>query len=802
MKTLMQDLRYGLRMQLKSPGFTALAIIALALGIGANTAIFSVVNAVLLRPLPYANSERLMMIRETALPKFPEFSVSPGNFVDWQKQNTVFERMVAYRSQAYILVGDGEPERLRAVRLTAGAFEMLGAKPIFGRDFLAEEDQEGKGNVIILSHGFWQRRYGGKPEIVGQTLTLSGQPYAVVGIMPASFQFPDRTTDFWAPMAFTARDAQAHGAHFLNAIGTLKPGVSVDQARSEMATIAARLAQQYPDSNSGWSTKVVPLQEYQVTQIKPALLVLLVAVALVLLIACANVANLLLVRTAGRQKEIAIRTALGAGRWRIARQLLTESVILALLGGAAGLALAYGGLKLLLTLAPDDFSQIRDVGLDPRALGFTLILTVLTGVLFGLAPALQASRPDLNETLKDGGRGTSEGGSRRRLRSVLVVVEIAMALTLLIGAGLLIKSFFRLQQVNPGFNSENVLVLGIGLPQAKYRDDAQRVTFFNQLTERISSLPGVVAAGVTQSLPIAGDYVLGFVIQGRPPFKRGEEPSTNYYAVSPGYFKAMGIPLLRGRLFNERDVRDATRVVVINESMAKRYFQDEDPIGKRIHVTQGPETFREIVGIVGDTKQYGLDTTAPLQTYEPHMQQAFSGMTLVVKTVGEPTALSNAVRNEVWAIDKDQPVTNIRTMKQIVASSIGYQRFAMLLLGIFAAVAMILSAVGIYGVISYSVAQRTHEIGIRMALGASALDVLKLVVGQGMLLAGIGVAIGIGAALVGGRLMSTLLFGVSAHDPLIFAGVALLLSSVAVTASYLPARRATRVDPLIALRYE
>jgi putative ABC transport system permease protein len=522
----------------------------------------------------------------------------------------------------------------------------------------------------------------------------------------------------------------------------------------------------------------------------------------VLLIACANVANLLLVRAAARQKEISIRAALGASRRRVVRQLLTESVLLAIVGGVAGLALAYGGLILLITLAPGGIPRIEEVAIDKGALAFTFGLTVLTGVVFGLVPALQASRPNLNETLKEGGRGGSEGRRRQHLRSTLVVVEIAMALVLLVCAGLLIKSFSRLQGVNPGFNPKNVLVTGIGLPQSKYREDTQRVAFYNELLAGISTLPGVQAAGVTQSLPLGGDYLLGFYIQGRPPYKPGEQPSTNYYAVSPDYFKAMGIPLLRGRIFNDRDVQGAPRVAIINESMAKRFFADEDPIGKGIHVTNGPETFREIVGIVGDVRQYGLDRTPPVQTYEPHMQAPFSGMSVVVRTAGDPTNLSAGVRGQVKTIDKDQPVSNIRSMEQIVSQSVADRRFSMLLLGIFAAVAMILAAVGIYGVMAYSVSQRTHEIGIRLALGATARDVLRLVVGQGMVLAIVGVIIGLAASFAVTRLISTMLFDVSTTDAAIFFGIPLVLAAVALMACLIPARRATRVDPLVALRCE
>jgi putative ABC transport system permease protein len=507
MQTLWQDLRYGARMLLKNPGFTAIAIITLALGIGANAAIFSVVNTVLLRPLPFKDPDRLMWIRETWLPKFPEFSVSPGNFLDWKKQNTVFERLVAFNGLSFNMVGMGDPEQIRGMKVTDGFFATLGAQPQLGRDFSPEEDQPGRDNVVILSYGLWQRRFGGDPKILNQALTLSGQSYTVIGVMPATFRFGGPDLDLWTPMGFTAQQAQIHGGHWLGAIGRLKPGVTEDQARAEMVAIAGRLAAQYPDANTGWSVKIMPLLEFTVRSIKDALLVLLVAVAFVLLIACANVANLLLARAAGRQKEVAIRAALGAGRARIIRQLLTESALLAILGGAAGLLLAKWGTSLLLKLAPEDLPRMSDVTLDGRALAFTAAVTLLTGVIFGLVPALQASMPNLSETMNDTGRGSTEGRRRQFARSALVVMEVASALVLLVGAGLLIKSFWRLQNVNPGFNPAGALTLSVSLPRTKYPEDAQRVAFFRQLLEKVGALPGVQAAGATSPLPMVGDTV-------------------------------------------------------------------------------------------------------------------------------------------------------------------------------------------------------------------------------------------------------------------------------------------------------
>lgn len=801
MTTLMQDLRYGARILLKNPAFSVVAVVALALGIGANASIFSVVNTVLLRSLPYDDPDRLMVLRENKLPQFPEFSVSPGNFLDWQKQNTTFENLAAINGASYNLVsGDGEPERLDGARVSAGIFEMLGVKPVQGRTFLNEEDQPGHENVVILSYGLWKRRFAADPHIIGQSITMSSSNYTIIGIMPATFQFPDRNTHLWTPIAFTPSQAQQHGGHFLAAIGRLKPGVAVQQADTEMKAIAARLAEQYPGSNAGWSVNVLPMREYEVRDIRLSLILLLGSVGLVLLIACANVANLLLARATARQKEMAIRSALGASRWRVVRQLLTESVVLAAVGGGLGLLLAFWGMGSLLALAPEDLPRVKDVTLDGPVLGFTLLLTLMTGIIFGVAPALQASNPNLNETLKEGGRGTT--GGHHRVRSSLVVVEVALALILLVCSGLLIRSFVRLQTVSPGFNTDNALAVNVSLPGRKYPNPDQYSTFFVQLIEKVAALPGVFAVGATQALPLQGDYLLGFNIQGRPPDPPGQDKSTNYYAVTPDYFKAMGIPLLRGRLFTEQDGPNSPRVAVINETMARTYFPDEDPIGKGINVTNGPERFREIVGIVGDVKQYGLAQPSTLQTYEPYLQAPFAGVTLVVRSAGNPLALSGAIRSEVLTLDKEQPVSRIRTLDQIVSGSVQQQHFLMILLGAFAAVALILAAVGLYGVMSYAVTQRTHEIGIRMALGANTGNVLRLVVGHGMMLAFIGVAIGLAGAFALTRLMSQLLFAVSTTDPVTFAGISILLTGVALGACVVPARRAAGVDPMVALRHE
>jgi putative ABC transport system permease protein len=801
MTTLLQDLRYAFRMLLKNPGFAGVAIVALALGIGANTAIFSVVNTVLLQSLPYEAPDRLMVIKENKLPQFPEFSISPGNFLDWQKQATSFEKLAAVNGSAYNLVyGDTEPERLRGARMSAGLFEMLAVNPIQGRTFTDEEDQPGHENVVLISAGLWKRRFGGDPNIIGQSLTLSASNYTVIGIMPGTFAFPDRETEVWTPIAFTARQAQQHGSHYLFVIGRLKQGVTEQQADSELKTIAGRLAEQYPNTNAGWSNHILPMHEFQVRDIKSGLVFLIVAVVLVLLIACANVANLLLARATARQKEIAIRSALGASRMRVIRQLLTESVLLALFGGGVGLLLAFWGMQSLVALAPEDLPRVKEVALDGRVLGFTLLVTLMTGIIFGLVPALQSSNPHLSETLKEGGRGTT--GGHHRVRSSLVVVEVALALVLLICSGLLIRSFVTLRRVNPGFNSDNALAVSIALPGRKYTNPDQYSSFYNQLIERTSALPGVIAVGATQALPIQGDFLVGFKIQGRPPEPPGQDKSTNYYAVTPDYFKAMGIPLVRGRLFTEQDNKTTPSVAIINETMVRTYFPDEDPLGQGISLSQGQGGVREIVGVVGDVKQYGLAQPSTFQTYEPYLQMPFSGMTLVMRTEGNPVALSGAIRSEVLVLDKEQPVSRIRTLEEIVAGSVQQQHFLMLLLGVFAAVALILAGVGLYGVMSYAVTQRTHEIGIRMALGANRGRVLRLVVGHGMMLALIGVGIGLAGAFAFTRVMANLLFSIGTTDPLTFAGISVLLSGVALVACLAPAHRATRVDPMVALRHE
>jgi putative ABC transport system permease protein len=803
---LWQDLRYGTRMLRKNPTFTLIAVITLALGIGANTAIFSVVNAVLLRPLPFKDSDRLMMISETKLPQFPEFAVAPGNFLDWKAQTTTFERLVALRVSTFNLTGTGEPERLSGLKISQDFCAMLGVQPQLGREMLPEEDQPGHNQVVLISHGLWQRRFAGDPAIVNQSITLDGQSYTVIGVMPESFAFLDRSYELWMPIAFTPQQAQNHGGHSLAVIGQVKGGVTLEQARTELGAIADRLAAAYPEVNTGWNVKVTPWLDFMVSNIKPALLVLLGAVVFVLLIGCANVANLLLARAADRQKEIAIRTALGAGRGRIARQLLAESLVLALMGGALGLLLAKWGLAALLTLAPDGLPRIKDVALDGQVLGFSLGITLMTGLVFGLIPALQLSKPNLNDAIKESGRGSTEGRRRRFIRHILVVFEVASALVLLVGAGLMLKSFIRLQNVDPGFQADSALTVSIALPRSKYSQDQQQAAFYEQLIEKVGTLPGVETVGATSIVPLSGSDLIGaFVIEGQPP-PVGLQ-TTNFYSVSDDYFKVMGIPLIRGRAFTARDTAKSPPVVIINETMAKRMFGNDDPIGKRL-TFDNPDnhpTWLEIVGVVGDVKHYKLDRATPLQTYGPFTQQPDPSMTLVVRGAGDPTNLSAAIRREVLNLDKEQPVASINTLDRLVATSIAQSQFSTLLFGIFAAVAMLLASIGIYGVLSYSVTQRKNEIGIRLALGAQPADVLRMVLKQGLGLAFIGIGCGVVMSLALAKLLtsfSELLYDVKATDPLTFAVIAVGLLAVALMACYVPARRATKVDPLLALRGE
>ena len=810
MNTLWQDLRYGLRMLLKSPGFTVIAALALALGIGANTAIFSVVNAMLLRPLPYPEPNRLVVLWETNPNLASAFlrthnEASPANFLDWKQQQTVFEDVAAYRWLNYNLTGTDTPEQLQGNPVTTNMFDVLRVRPLIGRNFRPDESDPKSDRVAMLSYGLWQRRFGGDPAVIGKAITLNGNQHIVVGVMPQDFEFPGAFCELWTPLRFATDTPPARQAHFLYTRARLKPGVTLQQAQAEMDTIAARLRQQYPDTNADRGIRLQPLHEATVEEMQTGLFVLLGAVGFVLLIACANVANLMLARATARHKEIAIRTALGAGRWRIVRQLLTESVLLSILGGVGGILLALWGIDLLLAAVPGEFRLFvhgwNHIGLDAPVLLFTLTVSILTGVVFGLVPALQASKADLNEALKEGGR-SSVGHTRRRFRSALVVAETALALVLLVGAGLMIKSFMRLVEVRPGFDPQNVMTMQLSLPPARYKDNAQVVNFYEQLNARVAAQPGVEAAGFVNYLPMAGaGGTTTFIIDGRPPAKQGVYPEANIRIVSPDYFRTLRIPLRAGRVFTARDTASAPLVAIINETGARLYFPGEDPIGKVIRNPDGTQP-TEIVGVVGDIKHFGLDDEPEGYLYAPHAQAPNNDMALVVRATGDPTASAALVRREVLALDKDQPVFDVKTMATRIAERTTPSRLGSFLFGLFAAVALTLAAVGIYGVMAYSVTQRTHEIGVRMALGAQTRDVLRLVVGQGMLLVGIGLVLGLGASFVLMRWLASKLFQVSATDPTTFVGVSLLLAVIALVACLVPARRATKVDPMVALRYE
>jgi putative ABC transport system permease protein len=808
MDKLISDIRYAFRILLKNRGFTVVAVLALALGIGANTAIFSVVNSVLLRQLPYPQPDRLVMVWETEKSGAPTL-VSPGNFVAWSEQNETCEQIAALRGWYANLSGVDEPERLRGAMGTARLFEALGVAPMLGRTFSPDEDQPGSNRVVVLGYGLWKRRFGSDPSVVGRTVTINGIDRTVIGVMPTQFKLPIITigksaeqTEIWTTWVMDPSYRKRRDIGQLLVIARLKQGATAEQAQAELSAISYR-SNPTPATDQRLDSQVVPLHRSLVGNVRPALLVLLGAVGFVLLIACANVANLLLARAATRQKEMAIRAALGAGRRRIIRQLLTESIVLALIAAVIGLVFALWSTDALVALSPADLPRLEEISIDLRVLGFTLVVSLLTGVIFGLAPAWQASTTDLNESLKEGGRTSTAGFGRRRTRNVLVISELALAVVLLVGAGLMIKSFVRLNGVDAGFDAQNVLTLAVSLPGAKYPESEQQTAFFQQVISRIESLAGVQSAGAVSAVPLTGwQNKTSFAIDGRQEMSQTEE----LHAASPGYFQAMGIPLLRGRAFTEQDRSNAERVVIVSEGLAHRYWPGEDPIGKRIQLGGDPhEPWRTIVGIVGDIKQSGLDSESTREYYISYLQDTWgitSDMTLTVRTISDPLSLVAAARSQVQVVDKDLPAYNIRTMAQLRALSAAPRRFQMVLLGCFAGLALLLSAVGLYGVMSYAVTQRTHEIGVRMALGAQSRDVLKLVVSQGLVLTAIGVMLGLVAAFGLSRLIASLLYGVSATDPATFLLVSLLLVAVALLACYLPARRASKTDPMVALRYE
>jgi putative ABC transport system permease protein len=809
---LMQDLRYGLRVLAKSPVFTAVAMLTLALGIGANTAIFSVVNELLLRPLPFRDAERLVMVWENnPMRNAGENPTSRANFRAWREQNNSFEGMAAFSDQRLNLTGEGEPEEVSVQFATPELFQVLGVEPILGRGLMREDGEAKAPYVAVLSYGIWQRRFGGDPGVVGRPITLNGAPFTVIGILPANFQWhikrgsnTGRPAEIWTVLSMPTEGPSTRG-RFLATVARVKPGVSIEQAQSEMRTIAARLEEDSP-YNKGYTADVIPLREQFVGNVRPALLILLGAVAFVLLIACANVANLLLARAAAREKEIALRTALGAGRMRIIRQLLTESLLLALMGSLLGLGLAWLGIKALMAISPRDLINLQGFNINLTVLAWTMTISLLTGIIFGLAPALEATRPNLNDVLKEGGKGTGGQSSRsRRLRNALVVAEVALALVLLVSAGLMVKSFGHLRNINTGFNADNLLTMVVRLPYAKYKEDPQVVGFFKQATERISALPGVRSVGLVNYLPFYGGLGASsaFTIEGRPAQPPGQEITTDVRVTDPGYFNAMGIPLLRGRNFTDIEASEARHVVLISEAMARKYFPGEDPIGKRVTVPMSEKPVpTEIVGIVGDVKYESLVDEAKPAVYFPHSELTYSFMTLVVRTTADPADMASALRSEVRAIDPDQPVSDVRTMDQVMSDTLSRARFNTLLLGLFAGLATLLAAVGIFGVMNYSVTLRTHEIGIRVALGAQQGRLLMLILRQGLLLTLTGIGIGLAGAFALTRVLSGMLFGVGATDPATFAAIVLLLAVVSLIACYIPARRATKVDPMIALRYE
>ena len=812
MATLLQDIRYGIRMLLKSPGFTAMAVLALALGIGANTAIFSVVNAVLIKPLPYRDPDSIVSVNRISdkggLP-----GIAASEYLDWQEQSQDFDELAGYSYDGGNLIYNGEPERVVCARVTASFFTLLDVEPVRGRVFLPEEDRPDQNHVAIVSEGFWQRRAGGDPNILGQTFTLDDKSYTIIGVMPESMRFP-RSYDLWLPFALDpVAERTGDFWSLLEVIGRLKPGVSPARAQSELENIVTWRQQQGDVEQQGDAEPqserldVVPLQEHVVGDFRLLIMVLFGAVGFVLLIACANVANLLLARGAARQKEIAIRAAIGAGRWRIVKQLLTESVMLALTGGALAVLIALWSVDLLVSALPRDLADsihgLNDIRLDFQALGFTFAISLVTGILFGLAPALIASKPDLTETLKEGGGRLNVGAGLRSLRGLFVVSELALALMLLVGAGLMIKSFARLLEVKPGFNPNSVLTMRIELPMSRYGETGRSPVFFNQLLDRVEALPGVRSVGIINHEPLSSyGLIANFSLEGPIQMERGKDPPVPIGVINEDYFEAMEIPLITGRFFDERDVEGTQKVVIINQTMARRFWPDESPVGKHIGFGCEEGLCRTIVGVVGDIRQESLTEDLRPEIFLPYKQFPHGYMTLFVRAESNPANLTAAVRNQVLAVDSGQPVSNVKTLEQHISDSVAQPRLTTMLLGIFAALALILASVGVYGVISYSVAGRTREIGIRMALGAGRRDVLRLVISQGMALAAAGIALGLGGAILLTRFMDSLLYGVSATDPATFALIALLLAGVALVACFIPARRATKVDPMVALRYE
>jgi len=808
MAALVQDLRYAIRTLAKNPGFTVVVVLTLALGIGANTAIFSVVDAVLLRPLPYPESDRLFTVYQT-LPQDPaqNTGVSYPNYLDWTQQNQAFESIAAVRGTALALSGQGEPTYIRTGSVTSNYFDVLRVKPLLGRTLQSSDDALNANPVVVMSESLWRARFGADPAIVGRAITLDQHPITVVGIVPVYFHpsVPDAAAQLWVPLRQDGVFSDMRGrraGHYMVVLGRLKSGVNAAQAQSEMAAMEQRLAEQYPNENKGWGIRIVSLQADMAGNVRIALLVLLGAVGLVFLIACANVASLQLARAASRRKEIAIRVALGAGRQRLMRQFLTESVLLSVIGGAVGLVLAYEALQGLIAWLPADLPRVSEIHVDAGVLAFGLALSVLSGVIFGLTPAWHGTESRLAEAL-EGARGAGEERSSHRARNAFVVAEMALAIVLLIGAGLLIRSFARLQQVNVGFNPAQLLTAQIGLPRAQYAKPEQWISFYKQTLERMNALPGAQEAAVAVPLPLSDSYInLAFEVEGRVPRSKSDSPTADFVAISPNYFHVMQVPLMRGREFSDADSESAPKVCVISSSLAQQLFPNERALGQRIIIGYPADAAREIVGIVGDVKDSDLAARESAQVYVPFVQNPFWTADISVRTHGNPSSLSGALRAQIREIDSALPVAEVRPMAEVIGSSIAQPRFRTALLSLFGAAALLLAAIGIYGVLAYTVAQQTREIGIRMALGANPGRVLRLVLAGGLRLAGAGTVIGVLAARMLTQLLNSLLFGVSATDPLTFAAVAGLLLGVALLACYVPARRAMRVDPMVALRYE